>query len=584
MAKRKVMGQRLRRVDGPVKASGRARYAADIAPKGALFAAYNTSPYAHARVTGVDTSAAEKMAGVKAVHVAAPAGTEIQWAGWEVAAVAATTEEVAREAARAIKVDYEVLPHFVKDDDLSKAGAHSKQGGEQTVGDPDKAFQDAEAVSEGEYGIAVVTHCTLEPHGQVIQVQGDNVTVFPSTQNVTDYAGSLSQNLKIPATNIKVHQDHVGGGFGSKFSPDAWAMVGADLSKKAGGAPVKVHLDRATDQMVAGNRPSAFARIKLGGKKDGTITVWQSNSWGTGGITAVNGPAQPYVYTNIPNRRTVHTPIMVNAGPNRAWRAPGNQQGSFLTCAAIDDFAARIGMDPLEVFKINAQYAPEARVATYRRQLDKAAELATWKKLWKPRGQSAGTVKRGLGIGIGAWAGMGHASQCRTTINPDGSVLIEIGTQDLGTGTRTIITQVAAETLGLQPGQIKLAIGDSTQPRDGASGGSTTVGGVSTSTRKSTMNALVKLFEAVAPALSVQPEQLEAVDGHIRLKGTPAKNLTWAAACRKLGTAPISEMGTFNGRAADGANLLTQGAAGAQIADVSVDTETGIVKVNRYVA
>jgi xanthine dehydrogenase YagR molybdenum-binding subunit len=583
MNKRKIMGRRYKRLDGPAKSSGRAKYSSDHNFKGMLFAAYNTSPHAHAKVTAVDTSAAEKTPGVKAVHVMAPAGHEILWAGYEVAAVAATTEEIARDAARKIKVDYEVLPHLVREDDLSKAGSYAKQGGEGVTGDPDKAFQEADGVSEGEYGIPVVTHCTLEPHGQVIQWQGDNASVWPSTQNVPGYAGALSQNLKIPATNVRVRMDYIGGGFGSKFGPDAWALAGAELSKKAGGAPVKVYLDRATDQMVAGNRPSVFAKIKLAGKKDGTVTAWQSDSWGTGGPQAVNPPAQPYVYTNIPNIRKVHTSVPTNTGPNRAWRAPGNQQASYLTCCALDDFAAKIGMDPLEVFKINAQYAPQARVATYRYQLDKAAELAEWKKLWKPRGQNgSGTIKRGLGIGIGAWGGMGHASQCRTTIHPDGSVLIEIDTQDLGTGTRTIITQVAAETLGLQMNQIKLAIGDSTLPPDGASGGSTTVGGVSTSTRKSTVNALMKLFEAVAPALGAQPDQLEAVDANIRVKDNPGKTMTWRAACRKLGTNPVSEMGTFNGR--DGGNLLTQGTAGAQIADVSVDTETGMVTVNRYTA
>src|SRR5207245_25021 len=147
---------------------------------------------------------------------------------------------------------------------------------------------------------------------------------------------------------------------------------------------------------------------------------------------------------------------------------------------------------------------------TYRYQLEKAAEIAEWKKLWHPRGQGgSGTVKRGLGLAMSQWGGLGHASQCRTTINPDGSVVVEIGTQDLGTGTRTIITQVAAETLGLQMGQVKLVIGTSDLPPDSGSGGSTTVGGVSTSTRKAAVNALAKLNEAVAPSLGAQPEQLE---------------------------------------------------------------------------
>jgi xanthine dehydrogenase YagR molybdenum-binding subunit len=582
MEKRKMIGQRFKRLDGPAKSSGRARYASDTHPKDVLFGSYQTCPHAHARVTSVDTSAAEKINGVKAVHVAAPAGTEILYQGWEVAAVAATTEEVAREAARKIKVEYEVLPHLVNEADLGKAGARAKQGGERVVGDPDKALQEAEATCEGQYGIPVVYHVCLEPHGQVIQWAGDKINVWPSTQNVPNYANDLGTRLKVPAANITVRMDYIGGGFGSKFNPDAWALVGADLSKKAGGRPVYLFLDRATELLIAGNRPSAYSKIKVGGKKDGTITVFDAFTWGTGGSGAVNPAAQPYILTRIANQRETRTPVQTNNGTQRAWRAPGNQQASYLTCCAVEDFAAKIGMDPLEVFKINAQFAPEARVDTYKYQLDKAAELAEWKKLWKPRGTAKGLVRRGLGIGVSAWGGMGHASQCRTVINPDGSVSIEIGTQDLGTGTRTIITQVAAESLGLQMNQIKLVIGTSDLPPDNGSGGSTTVGGVSTSTRKSTMNALAKLYDVVAPDLGAQPEQLEAVDGHIRVKDNPNKSLTWAAACKKLGANKISEMGTFNGR--DGGNLLTQGAAGAQIADVSVDTETGVVKINRYVA
>ncbi len=592
MEKRKMIGQRFKRLDGPAKSSGRAKYSSDTHPKDVLFGAYLTSPYAHARVTAIDTSAAEKLPGVKSVHVAAPAGTEMQYQGWEIAGVAATTEEIAREATRKIKVDYEVLPHFVKDEDLASAGSRAKQGGERVVGDPDKALKDAEAVCEGQYGIPVVYHSCLEPHGQVIQWMpgtepngaGDKIMVWPSTQNVPAYAGDLGTRLKVPATNIKVKMDYIGGGFGSKFNPDAWAIVGAELSKKAGGRPVHLYLDRATEQMIAGNRPSAYAKIKVGGKKDGTITAFEAFTWGTGGFGAVNPAAQPYIMTKIPHQRETRTPVSTNTGTQRAWRAPGNQQASYLTCCAVEDFAHKIGMDPLEVFKNNVQYATrDAAAASYRVQLDKAAELAEWKKLWKPRGQNgSGPVKRGLGIGLAAWGGMGHPSQCRTVINPDGTVSVEIGTQDLGTGTRTIITQVAAETFGLQMGQVKLVIGNNDLPPDGGSGGSTTVGGVSTSTRKSTVNALAKLFDVVAPALGAEPDQLEAVDGHIRVKGNPAKTLTWAAACKKLGTNTISEMGTFNGR--DGGNLLTQGAGGAQIADVSVDTETGIVKVNRYVA
>ena len=462
MESRKIIGKSPKRLDGPQKASGRAKYTSDLNMKDLLYGAYLTCPHGHARVTSIDTSAAEKMNGVKAVHVVAEAGKELQWHGQEVAAVAATTEEVAREAVRKIKVEYEVMPHFVNEADLGKAGSRGKAAGEKVTGDPEKAMQDAEAVSDGTYGIPVITHCCLEPHGLVIQWQGDQVMAWPSTQFVTGWAGTLAPNLKVPVANIKVKMDYIGGGFGSKFSPGAWAEVGARLSQKAGGKPVKLFLDRASEQQIPGNRPSAFGKIKVAGKKDGTITAWQSDTWASGGFAGGGQPPLPYVYTNIPNTRLNHVSVSVNAGPAQAWRAPNNQQASFLTCSAIEDFAAKVGVDPMVVFDKNAGYTPRAE--QYRYQLQKAAELSEWSKLWKPRGSQTGTVRRGLGIGVNAWGGAGHACTARTTINPDGSVLLEMGTQDLGTGTRTIMTQVAAETLGLQMSQIKLVIGDNSLP------------------------------------------------------------------------------------------------------------------------
>ncbi len=577
---RRVIGKRLSRIDGLVKASGKAKYAYDINLPGMVYGALVTSPHAHARIKSIDTSAAEKMKGVTAVQVMSDPGTVVQWAGWEVVAVAAETEELARDGARAVKVEYEVLPHVVREEDPAKVGANAKPSGEQVVGDPDAAFKEADAVSEGFYGLPVISHVTWETHGQVIQWKGDSLEYWPSTQNVSGIGGDLAKSLEIPATNVHVRQDHMGIGYGSKFSSDRWGVACAQLSKKSGGRPVKLFLDRATDQQIAGNRPSDFARIKLGAKKDGTITAWQSESWSTGGMTGGGMPPIPYVYTEIPNKRLNHTRVLVNAGPQRAWRAPNHPQASYLTCCAMDDLAAKLNMDPLELFMKNADYT--ARAEVYRYQLQKAAELIEWKKLWHPRGDPGrGRIKRGLGIGINTWGGMGHPSNCRATIHPDGSVEVELGSQDLGTGTRTVIAMVAAETLGLPVGSVRVKIGDNKFPQSGASGGSTTVGGVSASTRKATMNALEKLFAAVAPSLGATPDQLEAVDGRIRVKSNPAKALAWKAACKKLGVNPISEMGANDPKNPMG--LISGNVGGVQISHVSVDTETGVVKIIKHV-
>ncbi len=581
--KRRVIGKRMSRLDGVVKASGRAKYSFDIHRPGMLYGVVVTCPHAHATVKSIDTSAAEKSKGVAAIEVMSKPGEEIQYAGYEVAAVAASSEDLARDAARKIKIEYEVLPHFVNEQDLKQAGNHAKPSGEQTTGDPDAAFKEADVVSEGFYGIPVLNHCTLEPHGQVVEFKGDQLDYWPSTQNVSGIGGDLAKVLEIPATNVHTHQDHIGGGFGSKFGPERFTPAAARLSKKAGGRAVRMFFDRAGELRVAGNRPSFYTNIKMAAKKDGTITAWQSESWATGGFGGMNLPPNslPYVYRKVPNLRFTHTSVSINAAQQRAWRAPNNPQLSYLTCCAFDDLAAKLQMDPLELFKKNADYTNQP--AVYRAQLDKAAELAEWSKLWHPRGQSgSGPVKRGLGIGVNTWFGLGHPSQCQTTINPDGTVALELGSQDLGTGTRTIIAMVAAETLGLPVGAIKVNIGDNKYPPSGASGGSTTVGGVSASTRKSTMNALMKLYEVAAPALGTTADQLEAVDSRIQVKGSPAKSLTWKAACQKLGTNRIQEMGANAQRGPGG--LISGGVGGVQIADVSVDTETGIVRMNRLTA
>jgi xanthine dehydrogenase YagR molybdenum-binding subunit len=580
--KRRVMGKRVPRMDGVMKASGRAKYSSDIQRPGMLYAVLLTCPHAHARVTAIDTKAADGTRGVAAIELMAKPGDEIQYAGAEILALAAESEQIARDAVRKVKVDYEILPHFVNEQDQKNWGKNAKQSGEQVTGDPDQALKDAEVTSEGFYGIPVINHCTLESHGQVIEWKGDQLDYWPSTQNVSGIGGDLAKALEFPVANVHTHMDVIGGGFGSKFGPDRWGEACARLSKKAG-KPVKLFLDRATELTMAGNRPSFYAKVKTGAKKDGTMILWDAQTWGTGGFQGVNLPSGqfPYVFRKVPNIRFQHTSVSVNAAMQRAWRAPNNPQLSYLTCTAMEDLAAKLNMDPVEFFAKNADLTTQPQV--YRAQLAKAAELAEWKKLWRPRGQNGpGPVKRGLGIGVNAWFGLGHPSNCRTTINPDGSVQVELGSQDLGTGTRTIIAMVAAETLGVPISGVKVLIGDNKYPESGASGGSTTVGGVSASTRKSTMNALVKLFEVAAPALGVQPDQLEAVDGKIQVKGDPSKTLAWKDACQKLGTKSITEMGVNNQRGPGG--LISGGVGGVQIADVSVDTETGVVRMNRIVA
>jgi xanthine dehydrogenase YagR molybdenum-binding subunit len=655
---RTLIGTRQTRVDGPVKVSGRAKYTYDQNPRGLLAGAILRSPHAHAKVVSVDTSVAEKIPGVKAVQVLQGEGKEIKWAGDEIAAVAAVDERTAEDALRAIKVQYDVMPHFVDDatqpqsapedtgplalegligmlmnqvpepqivsavqtrgisfevkEDLvnrlrenkigeplikvlqespvkppQTARSPFKKSAASVTGDPDQAFQSAEVTSEGVYGSPVITHCCLESHGVVAHwPDADHLETQVSTQNVSGIASDLSEALtgagiNIAASNIRNHQQHVGGGFGSKFAPDRWSLAAAQLSKKAGGAPVKIMLDRRAELEVAGCRPSHYARVKLAAKKDGTITAWQSDSWGTGGPLGGNAPPIPYIFTKIPNLRKQHIAIATNIGPARAWRAPNHPQAAVITMCAIDDLAARLNMDPYDLFMKNLSYTARANV--YEAELKKADELMQWKKRWHPRGpHNKGAMQQGLGLSIHTWGGRGHEGECDLTIHPDGSVEYKSGTQDLGTGTRTAILMVVGETLGIPMDAIALKIGDSNFPHDGGSGGSTTIGAVSSEARRASVDALNQLLAKVAPSLGVPPDQLEAVLGTIRVKDSAGKSVTWKKACSMLGATGITAHGK-NPDPTKPPDLTSSGVGGAQMADVSVDTETGIVRVNKMV-
>jgi xanthine dehydrogenase YagR molybdenum-binding subunit len=464
------------------------------------------------------------------------------------------------------------------------AGSWYQKAAAQTQGDPDKAFADADAVSEGLYGTPVITHCCLESHGSTAEwTDKDHLFVHISTQNVSGIPGQMAEPLQASAANIRVHQDHIGGGFGSKFAADRWDMAAARLSKKAGGLPVRIMLERDSELKVAGARPSAYARVKIAAKKDGTITGWQSQSWGSGGPGGGGMPPIPYVFS-IPNQRKEHTAVRNNIGPARAWRAPNHPQAAVITMGALEDAAAKLNMDPLDFFLKNIDLTNKERQSTYREELGIAADLMKWKDKWRPRGTNvSGNMARGLGLSIHTWGGRGHASDCDLTIHPDGSVDIKMGSQDIGTGTRTTIVIVAAETLGLPIEAINLYIGDTLYPPSGGSGGSTTPGGVSSSTRRAAVDAREGLLAKVAPALNAQPADLECANGMVRVKGDPSRSLSWKQACAKLGAMPLTVRGK-NPDKTKPPDLTNSGVGGVGMAEVEVDTETGVVKVKKMVA
>ncbi len=610
--KAQLIGKQHERIDGIAKSTGVAKYTYDINLPNQLIVKALGCPHAHCRVTKIDTRAAEQVPGVVHVHLMrAPKNDangnlvipEITGQGELIAAVAAETEAAAAEGVSKIKVDYELLDVFTSDEDLEAAerAGRTKAGGgnvqlEKEPGDNEneqefeekeiaRLFDQSKHVVEGYYGIDVITHCCLEPHGTTVQWKGGKLDAHLSTQNVSGTDEQFATPLGITADDVEVHCDYVGGGFGSKFGADYWGIAAAEIAR-ATGRPVKFMLARDQELKIGGSRPSGYIKVRLGADGQGVVQVWDSHHWGTSGITGggVSVGAVPYVFQPKNFRRRA-TSIVTNNENARAWRAPNHPQACAISQTAYDDLAAKMGADSYDIFMRNlANISSQQKAEVYAEEMKVAAELMDWKAKWHPHGKGPkqGSIVEGLGMALHTWGGSAGDSNCLLKIHPDGGVESLCGTQDLGTGTRTVCALVLAETLGLPVQAVKVNIGRSSYPASGASGGSTTVGGVSESHRRAAQDALAQINEKVAAKLGVDAATLEAVDGRIQAKGSPDKSLRWKDACALLGMRPLEI--TANYRRAGRSPLSNSGVGGVQMAHVAVDAATGVVKMKKLVA
>ena len=605
----KTIGKRKDRVDGLAKATGAAKYTYDINLQNQLIARALGCPHGHCKIKSIDKSTAEKVAGVVHVEVLphAQVGSEINWEGELLVVVAAESEAAAKEGVAALKVEYEVLESFTKDEDLqaaTAAGRTSKAGGkaetENEPGDNDdedefvekeieRLLKQAAHTSEGYYGIDAITHCCLEPHGSTVEWKDGRLIAHLSTQNVSGTDDGFAKDLELTAEDVEVHCDYIGGGFGSKFAADYWGIAAARISK-ATGRPVKFMLDRDQELKNAGNRPSGYLKVRLGADENGVVTVWDSQQWGTSGYRKTGGGVSHGVvpYVIVPkNYRRIATAVATNLGPARAWRAPNHPQACAITQTAFDDLAAKMGKDSYDVFMANLEannINSQQQAQVYIEEMKVAAELMDWKAKYHlhGKGKANGSVVEGLGLALHTWGGVANNSIATIKVHPDGGVETFCGSQDLGSGTRTVIAMVVAETLGLQPEKVRVNIGSSKYPASGASGGSTTVGGVSESHRRASLDALAEIFEKVAPSLKCDASELEAVGGRIQRKANPDVGVTWQQACSKLGIKALEKTAEHK-RGAE-SSLSSSGVGGVQMAHVAVDKETGVIKMKKFVA
>ena len=583
--KHALLNHRVTRVDGPLKVSGAAKYTYDVRLPNMLYARVRRCPHAHAKIKTFDATAARSMPGVKAI-IQTPM-TELRFAGAPVAAVAATTPELAQDAARAILVEYEVLPHVVTADQALKPNAPrvlpeaqpgaapgQNPGGEDNLapkgkqGDPQKvaaAFETADAIVEAEYRTPRVHHACLETHGMVVDFSGgDSATIYATTQGTFTIPADAARELGLPQSAVTATVQHMGGGFGSKFGIGIEGLMACRLSKEAK-APVKLMLTRSDEFLMAGNRSGSWQKLKGGAKKDGTLVALQATQYRLGGVGQGSQAGQPYaVYRAAEFYREVYA-LHTNEDSGIAMRAPGHPQASFAMESLLDELAYKIGMDPVEFRKKNM------RDEMYHRQLDRGAREIGWTKRNSTPGGGAGPLKRGMGCAAGTWGGGGN-DQCKVdvTVTRDGAVTVAVGTQDLGTGTRTFTRAIVAEELGLQIKDVVEQIGNSKLGGANSSGGSTTAASLSPSVKDAAYKARLALAEKFSPLLgNAKAENIVFANGTVSAAG---KSLAWKQACAALPPAGIVAHGEWR------SDLQGRGVHGVVFAEVEVDVETGKVR------
>ncbi len=573
-----ILSKRYPRLDGAEKVTGQAKYVYDQNPKGMLYGAILSSPHPAAKIISIDDSKVRRLPGVKAVLTDVhPTGT-LRYVGEDVAAVAAITAQIAKDALELFDVKYEVLPFAADLDTAMKDGAPRVFTNRSNIRDPrvrgegdvDAGFAQADVIVEDEFRTQVQTQACLETHGSVAMWEGDELIVWDSTQAVHGVREGLAKFLEMPESKVRVICQHMGGGFGSKLQPGSYLAIAAKLSKQAN-APVQLMLTRKQDFLVAGNRPDSIQKIKAGAKKNGELVAFSATSWGTPGISSNARTRLPFVY-EFPNWKHEHFDVFTNAGSARPFRAPGCPQSSFAMEQIMDALAEKLKMDPLDLrLKVDTN---QARLQEWR----KGADRIGWHRRNKIPGSGSGPLKRGLGMGASIWWPGGRGTKATMTVFPDGGVEVKCGTQDIGTGTRTIIAAIAAEELGLKINQIRSLVGDSNYPRSGGSGGSTTAPSVAPAIKNTTEKAKAKLVELAANHFGVQPGEIDWGNGEASVRGAANKKLTWKEVCSLLD----SESLEVHGEWVEG--LSSAGVAGCQFAEVEVDTETGRINVIKVVA
>ena len=618
-AKLRTVGKKIPRVDGHMKVTGRAKYTFDVIVPGMLYAAVLRSPLPAARVKKLDLAKAERAEGVKAVLAVAKVGDKLVFAGQDVAAVAATRPELALDALRLIDVEYDAA-QFVTEtmsaakptapvvhegsveerrtegDEPGTGGGSSAKGNVRpqrpmTKGDVDRALKAAAVVHEATYVTQVQTHSALETHGIIVRWDDDkNITAWCSTQGIFSVRDELAEVFGLEPGNVEVITEYLGGGFGAKFGASApgsrLGFIAGELAKKAK-APVKLMCNRHEEHVCTGNRPDAHQDVKLGADKKGKLVAISVAAHGSAGIGTGAGVGRNAfsIYTKVPNIHVAASDVFTNAGPGTAMRAPGHPQGAFALELAIDELAAKLGVDPLEL-RMQHDENP-VRLHQWKlgkERFDWAKQRAESKRLREANAR----IRRGFGAAASIWGDFGRpgAAVATCVVRRDGTIVVKNGVQDIGGGITTVLAQIAAEVFHRPLATVKVKIGNSELGASVGSGGSQTTSSVTPAVRNACEQAKRQLAEVAAKQLGVAAKDVTWDDEGTAHGG--GKSKSFAQVCKKIDgeelAATASRPPTYTGKPNPWFGDRAPEIAGVQFAEVEVDTWTGVVRAKRIVA
>ncbi len=552
----------LDRVDALAKVTGAAKYGRDRYLPGSLFAALIRCPWGSAELLSENAAEVGKLAGVVEVKISR---REATYHGRDVGYVLADSVVALKRAMNALKLEWKRREVKTRIEDTVKEAPAINE-------DAKKVLESAPKKLSAVYSTPVQTHSSLETHGCVVDHRGDSATVYASTQGTFSFRDGLDEALKLKGSDFEVICEYVGGGFGSKLGGPGKEGLNAARISAARGKPVYLFVNREEEHLDTGNRPSSMTFAELAFENDGTITGGQILTFGGVGVARGGGgcdvPSGRYTFGDI---RRAHTDVSFNAGGPRAMRAPGKPQGAFAEELMLDEVALACNVDPLELrMKL-------ARSGNHKEMMKAGAKLIGWANRI-PTGTQTGTIRRGMGVGLCSWGLFPARAEGEVVIYRDGSVEARTGTQDIGTGQRTIMGVVAAEAVGINPDEVRCSIGSSKLPVGPGSGGSVTAPNTAPPMRAAALDAKNKLLTIIAKELNVEASALDIVKGEVLRGGQ--RVMSFKDACQRITGDSIT------GRS-DAAKVDTSGKGhsdGVQFVDLSVDTETGVIHLNNVVA